>query len=272
MLLRLLPIVWCMILLLLGSDIAHAQQCPGITKGLEILQKAQDKYDQHELVDARRLGQSSLEHFNRCGPDAPLPAYLFLMQVEAERGDYEESNSWAAMALEIQQNQLLDVEALRYTSTVMHQQLRAQAFDAQPNAAEETFFSWWQLTLMALFPALIGWWIGRNRLLEIAIAKAKEPKDASSAKEQPHSQKSSPTLVKQEAEEECLSVPLPGLTGREIEVLNLMASGKSNKYISQALYISENTTKSHIANIYGKLEVNNRTEAARKASELNLIS
>lgn len=52
------------------------------------------------------------------------------------------------------------------------------------------------------------------------------------------------------------------LTSREIEVLSLVAEGRSNNDISQELEISLHTTKSHISNILTKLKVNNRASAA----------
>lgn len=61
------------------------------------------------------------------------------------------------------------------------------------------------------------------------------------------------------------------LTEREQETLQLMARGYSNKEIAQALFISENTVKTHISSIFRKLEVNDRTEAATKALRLGLI-
>ncbi len=52
------------------------------------------------------------------------------------------------------------------------------------------------------------------------------------------------------------------LSDREIEVLRLVAEGKSNSQISAELYITVNTVRFHLANIYQKLSVSNRTEAA----------
>ncbi len=53
------------------------------------------------------------------------------------------------------------------------------------------------------------------------------------------------------------------LTGREEEVLALIADGLTNQEIATRLVVSENTIKYHVQNIYGKLNVTNRTEAAR---------
>lgn len=61
------------------------------------------------------------------------------------------------------------------------------------------------------------------------------------------------------------------LSARELEVLRMAAIGRSNPEIAGALFLSINTVKTHIARIYGKLAVNNRTEAAARARELKLI-
>jgi len=52
------------------------------------------------------------------------------------------------------------------------------------------------------------------------------------------------------------------LTGRELEVLRLMADGASNSEISQMLHISPHTVKSHVIHIFNKLNVNDRTQAS----------
>jgi DNA-binding NarL/FixJ family response regulator len=61
------------------------------------------------------------------------------------------------------------------------------------------------------------------------------------------------------------------LSDRETEVLQLMASGSPNKAIATALSISESTVKTHVANIFQKLDVNQRTEAVTKAMSLGII-
>jgi DNA-binding NarL/FixJ family response regulator len=61
------------------------------------------------------------------------------------------------------------------------------------------------------------------------------------------------------------------LTGRELNVLELLARGKSNKEIGVSLYISETTVKSHLRSIFRKLNVLSRTEAISVAGRRGLI-
>jgi LuxR family maltose regulon positive regulatory protein len=61
------------------------------------------------------------------------------------------------------------------------------------------------------------------------------------------------------------------LTPREIEVLQLVAEGLSNREIARRLSISLSTVKRHNANIYGKLSVNNRTQAVSRARNIGLL-
>lgn len=58
-----------------------------------------------------------------------------------------------------------------------------------------------------------------------------------------------------------MRAPQVSLSGREIEVLALVAAGKSNTEIAEALFVSESTVKSHLAHIFSKLSVNSRTAA-----------
>ena len=62
-----------------------------------------------------------------------------------------------------------------------------------------------------------------------------------------------------------------GLTGRECEILELLASGQSNKELARTLGISPNTVKTHVARVYEKLEVDRRVQAIEKARWLALI-
>ena len=62
-----------------------------------------------------------------------------------------------------------------------------------------------------------------------------------------------------------------GISKREAEILVLMHEGLSNQQIADKLFISENTIKKHISNIFLKLQVERRTEAVKKALELSII-
>ncbi|MGZ3757737.1 MAG: response regulator transcription factor [Mucilaginibacter sp.] len=62
-----------------------------------------------------------------------------------------------------------------------------------------------------------------------------------------------------------------GISKREADILLLINDGLSNQQIADKLFISENTIKKHISNIFQKLQVERRTEAIRKARELSAI-
>jgi two-component system response regulator DesR len=62
------------------------------------------------------------------------------------------------------------------------------------------------------------------------------------------------------------------LSSREREVLDLMASGATNREIAGSLFLSPNTVKEHTSGLYRKLDARNRTEAVRRAQRLGLLS
>jgi ATP/maltotriose-dependent transcriptional regulator MalT len=62
-----------------------------------------------------------------------------------------------------------------------------------------------------------------------------------------------------------------GISGRELEVLELLAEGLSNKEIAARLYVSSHTIKTHLSNLYQKLEVSRRTQAIQKARMLGIL-
>jgi DNA-binding NarL/FixJ family response regulator len=63
----------------------------------------------------------------------------------------------------------------------------------------------------------------------------------------------------------------PGLTRRELEILRLVAEGHSNAQLARMLWVTEQTVKFHLSNIYRKLDVANRTEASRWAQVHGLL-
>jgi DNA-binding CsgD family transcriptional regulator len=62
-----------------------------------------------------------------------------------------------------------------------------------------------------------------------------------------------------------------GITPRELEILDQIAAGKSTREIAQALFVSENTVKTHAGRVYGKLGVSRRTQAVQEARRLGLL-
>ena len=62
-----------------------------------------------------------------------------------------------------------------------------------------------------------------------------------------------------------------GITPRELEILEAMAAGLSNREIGERLFVSENTVKTHAARLFDKLAAKRRTQAVQKAKEAGLI-
>ena len=62
------------------------------------------------------------------------------------------------------------------------------------------------------------------------------------------------------------------LSERELEVLHLIALGKTNQEIARQLVVARGTIKAHAASIYRKLDVANRTEAVARARQLGILS
>lgn len=61
------------------------------------------------------------------------------------------------------------------------------------------------------------------------------------------------------------------LSNRELEVLEMLAQGKTNQEIADSLFVSANTIKTHTSRLYDKLEVKRRTEAIKKARDLGVL-
>jgi two-component system NarL family response regulator len=72
--------------------------------------------------------------------------------------------------------------------------------------------------------------------------------------------------------QELIGIRKPTLTGRELEVLGLVANGKTSRQIGDLLFISENTVKNHIRNVLDKLGLHSRNEAVLYAIRENLIT
>jgi DNA-binding NarL/FixJ family response regulator len=72
-------------------------------------------------------------------------------------------------------------------------------------------------------------------------------------------------------EGEAIPDEVAGLTSRELDVLRLIAAGRTNPEIGQALYMSPKTASVHVSRILSKLDVKTRTEAAGVAHRLGLL-
>ena len=62
-----------------------------------------------------------------------------------------------------------------------------------------------------------------------------------------------------------------GITARELEILEAMAAGLSNREIAERLFVSENTVKTHTSRLFDKLSARRRTQAVQRAKEAGLI-
>lgn len=72
-------------------------------------------------------------------------------------------------------------------------------------------------------------------------------------------------------ERNAAAVATLGLTRQELRTLELIAAGQSNKEMARTLGVAPNTVKTHVANLFAKLEVGRRTQALAKARDLSLI-
>lgn len=62
-----------------------------------------------------------------------------------------------------------------------------------------------------------------------------------------------------------------GITPRELEILEALAAGHSNREIAERLFVSENTVKTHAARLFEKLDARRRTQAVQRGKEAGLI-
>jgi LuxR family transcriptional regulator, maltose regulon positive regulatory protein len=105
-----------------------------------------------------------------------------------------------------------------------------------------------------------GWESGLNQFIDELLSLFEKPADQD---------KPSPKLTR--ARPEPLDFTYEPLSEREQEVMKLIATGLTNQEISDQLFISLNTVKTHVKNIYQRLEVTNRAQAIARARQLGLI-
>jgi DNA-binding CsgD family transcriptional regulator len=109
--------------------------------------------------------------------------------------------------------------------------------------------------LVALLFALLGIWLGLKLTRNTETVVVREVVVPAPA-----------TFVRDETKLESL-----GITPRELEVLELMAAGLSNREIAARVYVSENTVKTHSSRVFDKLGARRRTQAVQMGKELRLI-
>jgi DNA-binding CsgD family transcriptional regulator len=110
--------------------------------------------------------------------------------------------------------------------------------------------------LVALLFSGLGIWLG---------LKLTRPRERVVVKEVPVVVPSAPFVRNTEKQGEL------GITPRELEILELIAAGLSNREIAERLFVSENTVKTHSGRLYDKLSARRRTEAVRNAKTAGLI-
>jgi DNA-binding NarL/FixJ family response regulator len=105
------------------------------------------------------------------------------------------------------------------------------------------------------------------------VIKTAHPDDLASAIRQAfdHSIYLSNSSVMTRSSHERVEDDGPGLTRRELEILRLVAEGHSNAQLARMLWVTEQTVKFHLSNVYRKLGVSNRTEASRWAQLNGLL-
>ncbi len=105
------------------------------------------------------------------------------------------------------------------------------------------------------------------------VIKTAHPDDLASAIRQAfdHSIYLSTSTVSTQSSREAEQDDGPGLTRRELEILLLVAEGHSNAQLARMLWVTEQTVKFHLSNVYRKLGVANRTEASRWAQVNGLL-
>jgi DNA-binding CsgD family transcriptional regulator len=113
--------------------------------------------------------------------------------------------------------------------------------------------------LVALVFAVVGIWLGQTLTRERIVTREVAVRvEVPVARREP--------FVRDRARAEAL-----GITPRELDILDAMAAGMSNKEIAERLFVGENTVKTHAARLFSKLSAKRRTQAVQLAKEAGLI-
>jgi len=113
--------------------------------------------------------------------------------------------------------------------------------------------------LVALVFAMLGIWLG------LKLTKTKQTVVVREVSVQVAVRASEPFVVDQARRERL------GITPRELEILELIAAGLSNREIAEKLFVSENTVKTHSSRLFDKLSARRRTQAVQIAKDAGLI-
>ena len=111
--------------------------------------------------------------------------------------------------------------------------------------------------LIALFFASVGIWLGL-KLTKNKIVLKEVPVKV-------------PVPIREPFVLDPAKVQRLGITARELEILQLIAGGLSNREIAENLFVSENTVKTHSSRLFDKLSAKRRTQAVQIAKDLRLI-
>jgi ATP/maltotriose-dependent transcriptional regulator MalT len=230
--------------------------------GLALLRLVQGKRDAAVSSIRRVLGETT-EEMKRAGL---LPAAVEILLTAGDRDDARAAS------------RELDEIAQRHESSMLYA-MAAHARGAVALADGDA-----QAALAALRPAGQRWQeleapydVARTRVLVAKACRALGDKDAENlelgaARDGFRELGAAPDLVNVES---LLQSPpagaAHGLTARELEILRLVASGKSNREIAAALVISEHTVARHLQNIFTKLRISSRTAATAFAFEHDLV-
>ena len=113
--------------------------------------------------------------------------------------------------------------------------------------------------IVALMFAVVGIWLGQKLTRERVVTREVAVRvEVPVARTEP--------FVRDPARIEAL-----GITPRELEILEAMAAGLSNREIAERLFVSENTVKTHAARLFSKLSAKRRTQAVQLAKKAGLI-
>jgi NarL family two-component system response regulator LiaR len=113
--------------------------------------------------------------------------------------------------------------------------------------------------LVALLFAMLGIWLG------LKLTKTKETVIVREVAVPAAVRASEPFVV------DAVRLERSGITPRELEILELIAAGLSNREIAAKLFVSENTVKTHSSRVFDKLSAKRRTQAVQIAKEAGLI-